>query len=310
MPSAEEDQRLASFQSNAGHYWEMSRLDQALGMCDRGLEIDPEDYKLRSIQAAVHLRMSPPPTSPDQRMLDLCLDEFDELLSRRSLRHHEPFVLFLGALARQKQGMRLLREAEEQRIGGGMPARKPDPGGAERTRELADGQFASASELLEDLLDRGTHVRLTHYHLMQLAAARGHYSAMIEHGQKYLEQAAKEQLVAEGEIERTMTFGWEIEQKQTLQSLRAEELEVRAFLARQLYGQRQLEEALKHLDAVLHLDPTRSVDHYNRGRLLRELGRTEEAREDLRTFLATTSLPADSPQVVDAVQMLTRQQNE
>ena len=60
-----------------------------------------------------------------------------------------------------------------------------------------------------------------------------------------------------------------------------------------------LEHALLYLhdNRVLELDPSRSVDYFNRGKVLLELRRNEDAKEDFRRFLRLTNLPPDLPVV-------------
>jgi hypothetical protein len=58
------------------------------------------------------------------------------------------------------------------------------------------------------------------------------------------------------------------------------------------------------LDRVLQIDPARSVDYYNRGRVLLELQRQSTAKDDFRKFLATTNLPADNQKVTFAMAAL------
>jgi regulator of sirC expression with transglutaminase-like and TPR domain len=297
----EEKTRLASYQRNAALYFDKAKYDQALGVIDRGLELEPWDYKLRTLRASIFLRLSGPAAGRDQRMLDQSLETFAEVFADRSLRRHDSPMLFYYALARQKQGLRLLAEAAR------IDRKQPDA--EERIAELdaaADAENAAARELFATLLHRGDYKRLCHYHLLQIAAADQDRTTILAQGAEYLTASAAEQDKLTKEIDRTMTYGYEVDQKQQLAQRRAEEIEVRTLMAQQLYLQRDWSDALAHVEAVLKLDPTRSDDHYNRGLLLRELGRVDEAKADLRTFLATTSLPPDSPKVVDAVKVLTQ----
>ena len=58
------------------------------------------------------------------------------------------------------------------------------------------------------------------------------------------------------------------------------------------------------LDVVLRMDPKRSIDYYNRGDSLRQLGRIAEMKEDFGNFLSLTNLPAGDPKVIQAVQAI------
>ncbi len=299
--SADDQKQLASYQRNAGLYFDGGKYNQALGLVERGLELDPSDYKLRSMRASIHLRLSAPAASEDQRLLDRSLAEFEAVYAERSLARHDRHVLFYYALAHQKQGMRLFAEASALDPKGDDAAAK-----ATALRHRGNSELLAARDLLTALLERGEIQRLCHFHLLQLAALDGDTAGLLTHGKLYLTAAAADQQKTEAEIERTTVYGYEVERKQLLQSLRDEEVSVRTLMAQQLYAQRDYAGALPHVDAVLKIDPTRSDDHYNRGLILRELGRVDEAKDDLRTFLATTSLPPDSPKVADAIQALGR----
>ncbi|MEC7584491.1 MAG: hypothetical protein VYE77_09245, partial [Planctomycetota bacterium] len=188
--SAEQEKDLEAFQSRAALYWEGGRLDQALGQIELGLAIEPDDYKLLALQAAIHLRERAPSSSTDQRMLDLSLEEFQRLWEMRSPNSHDRRVLFFYALAKQAQGMRLLSEAERLRTRGTFPTNIPDPIAARRVQAQADSEFASAKDMLQILLDRGELQRLCHYHLMQLAIVTNDMPEVFSEGNLYLKAAA------------------------------------------------------------------------------------------------------------------------
>jgi tetratricopeptide (TPR) repeat protein len=301
--SLSDDQRkaLEANQQNAALYFEAGKFQQVLGLVERGLELDDDDYKLRSLRAATLLRLSGPASGEDHRTLDQALAEFEAVFAQRSQARHDVFLLFYYALAEQKQGFR--RESESARVEGQRPAAQRDRAAkAEQAKEA----FAHARSLLETLLDRGEIVRLCRFHLLQIAAATGDRDGLLANGEAFLEAVAKDESIAQSRMQQTTVLGYEREQKDLVAQLRGDEFEVRKLLADKLYQEGRFEDALRHLDAVLTKDPTRSDDHYNRGLVLRKLGRLDEARQDMRTFLATTSLPSDNPKVKDAVDALLR----
>jgi tetratricopeptide (TPR) repeat protein len=302
--SPDERQQLASYQSNAQLYFDGGKLDQALGMIQRGLELDPYDYKLRSLQGATLLRQSGPPLGGDHSKLDAALADLEQVYGWRAPERHDTHLLFFYALARQKQGLRLTAEAARQQ--GAARNSAAATGAAAATEASAQQEFAAAAEVLQIVLDRGEQLRLCHYHLMQIAALTHDADGVVRHGNAYLDAAGKEQALRRSNYERTTVLPYESEQKTALETLRDEEIQVRTFLANRLFDQKDYALALTHVDAVLALDPTRSANHYNRGRILRLLGRTEEAKADMRKFLATTTLPPDNPKVVDAVEILAK----
>jgi tetratricopeptide (TPR) repeat protein len=168
----------------------------------------------------------------------------------------------------------------------------------------ADKSLMESRKLLLALLDRGEVPRLCHFHLLQIAAVTRDSAGMLEHGEKYLEAAAADQKKTQDEIDRTTIWGYEQFRKSSLQILRGDEIGVRTLLAQHLYERGEFEKALAHVDAVLAIDPRRSDERYNRGLILKKLGRNDEAKDDMRTFLATTTLPPDSAKVQEAVEAL------
>ena len=79
---------------------------------------------------------------------------------------------------------------------------------------------------------------------------------------------------------------------------------MRALYANWLFDRKQLEGTLSQLNRVLELDPKRSNDYYNRGRVLLKLERKDAAKSDFRMFLATSSLPDDNDKKTFAVHAL------
>ena len=296
---SEEERQLASYQRNAGLYFEGGKFDQSLGLIERGLEIEPDDYKLLSLRACIHLRQSGPASGSDHKLLDQSLAEFEEVYDQRDLEYHDRYLLFYYSLALQKLGNR--RMAEAARI---------DPNAEEASEKVAaanasaDRALDEAKKLLVSLLERGEVPRLCHFHLFQIAVLTRDSQALLDNGEKYLEAAAKDQQKTQEEIDRTTVYGYEQFRKSSLQQLRGDEIGVRALLAQHLYDKGNFAGALANVDAILAIDPRRSDEHYNRGLILQKLGRQDEAKSDMRTFLATTTLPPDSAKVMDAVKAL------
>jgi tetratricopeptide (TPR) repeat protein len=302
---SEKQQQLANFQQTATLYYETGRYDQALRQIERGLDIEPDDYKLRAVRGMIWLKSSESATGTDHRQLDLATAELDEVYAMRSLRRHEPYLLLTYALAHQKQGRRWLGEAIRQRD------QSQRGGGNAELAELAktsDGnarrELGMAQEALDQLVERGESTRLAHKHLFQIHLELGDVPRSDHHAKAYLEQLAKDQETVQKEIERTPNLAYEREQTAMLRSMRDEELEARALLGQLAYDRKDYATARTMLDRVLELDPSRSGDYYNRARVLDALGERELARADFRKFLATTSLPATNEKAVVALRAL------
>ncbi|MEO6595799.1 MAG: hypothetical protein ABIP94_13695 [Planctomycetota bacterium] len=303
--STDEEQQLASHQRNAKYYFDGGRLDQAMGQIERGLELDPDDYLLKSLEGAVLLKSSASAQGTDHRRLDQATAVLEAVYDTRSANRHQPYLLLNYALALQKQGQRHLGEAIRLE---GQAQRTPDSkeiaDKATAEHGLATARLTQARDLLGVLIERGEVLRIAHNHRFQIAQQLGDDNLLAESAKAYLEQCAKDQATAQREIERTTEAKWEAEQLKTLRGLRDEELEVRAMLAKSDYDHERYAEALVHLNRVLELDPQRSVDYYNRGRVLLALKEPAAAKKDFEKFLATTNLPATSDKKTFAITAL------
>lgn len=304
--SGDERDQLAIHQRNAQLYFEGGKLQQALVQVERGLEIDPDDYKLNAIQGAVLLRAA----GNDRQLLDRATAVLQKVYEWRSPRRHEPYLLLNLALAEQKQGLRRLGEAirlEDQTTRAPNDDKRAElaqQAAEERTRATA--RLERADELLRVLVERGEILRVVHFHRAQIARQLRDDAEFLAATEAFLAESAKAQQFVKSEVERTTTPEYEAEQLRALQQLREEEIEMRALLADWHFDRQQYEAALAQLDRVLEIDPKRSVDYYNRGRVLIELERIEAAKADFRRFLATSPLPASSDKKTFAVQALAK----
>lgn len=305
--SAQDQVALASYQRNAALYYEGGRLDQALDQVRRGLEIDPDDYKLSVIRAWCLLRKS----RVEPRVFSDAAAEFDRVMRMRAEDRQGPQALLGYALVHQKLGIqeRVLAEGLREEIERGAAG----PGRAaaarrelEHHRQAAEQHFREAERLLGRLVRRGDLLLEAHYHLMQTSALRGDYVATLEHGRAFLDRVRVEQERHQKNIDRTYVVAFEEDQRRLLQQLIDRELEVRAFLANVHYDHGRYDKAVAELDRVLSMDPARTNDYYHRALSLEALGRVDEARRDYEKFLATTHLPPGSRQVRHAVKAVAR----
>jgi hypothetical protein len=304
--SSEQMDRLEICQRNAPLYFDGNKLGQALIQVERGLEIDPDDYKLNVIKGAVLLRAS----DRDPKMLDQATEILERVYDWRSPMRHEPYELLYYGLARQKQGLRNLGEAIrlEDRA-----ARAPDKqrhdefaDKAAAQRALATTELRKADELLSHLIERGELLRMVHNHRLQIARQLGDDETFEISAKAFLEKMKEERAVVEADVKRTIIPDYEVQQYRYLIDLKAEELDVRALYADWLFNRKSFEKALEQMDLVVKLDPTRSDNYYNRGRVRLELKDLDNAKSDFRRFLATSQLPASSSKKTFATKALTQ----
>src|SRR5688572_29874472 len=99
---AADQKQLAQYQHNAMLYWEGGKLDQAMQLVERGLEIDPDDYKLNALRGTIMLRRSSTIAGTDHKALDEATESLAEVYDSRAVDRHEPYLLFYYALALEK----------------------------------------------------------------------------------------------------------------------------------------------------------------------------------------------------------------
>ena len=293
--STEEHDQLANHIRNAKYYYEGGRLGQAMGQIERGLELEPDNYTLLTMRGTVLLRQSGSAMSTDHQLLDQATESLQAVYEMRSPDRHEPSLLLTYALALQKQGRRHKGEALRLRDQATRaPDKAPVQAQADAEQEQATELLGQARAALQILVERGETLRAAHNHLLQIAQDLGDETAFAAAATAYLAQCEKDQKTVRAEIERTTEPNYEAEQVKALAALRSEELDVRSLLAEHDFSLQRHESALVHLNRVLELDPQRTVDYYNRGRVLLELKRSEEAKADFRKFLAMPTLPASA----------------
>ena len=304
--SSEQMDRLEICQRNAPLYFDGGKLGQALIQVERGLEIDPDDDKLNVIKGAVLLRAS----ERDPAMLTQATEILERVYEWRSPMRHEPSELLYYGLARQKQGLRNLGAAIrlEDRA-----ARAPDKSRhqeytdqAIEQRKQATSELRKADELLSYLIERGELLRMVHNHRLQIARQLGDDKTFESSTKAFLEEMKAERASVEADVKRTVIPDYETQQYRLLINLKAEELDVRALYADWLFNRKRFEQALEQMDLVIKLDPTRSDNYYNRGRVRLELNMSEDAKSDFRRFLATSKLPASSSKKTFATNALTQ----
>ena len=263
--SSEEAAELAAYQRRAALYFDGGRYDQSLAQIERGLE---------SLLATV-MRDLGDAFGTDHRQLDAATELLQSMYDERSADRHEPYLLLNYGRALQKQGLRRLGEAIRLDGQAARAVAEQDPQGM---REQARAQRAESERLLREadamlaqLVERGDLLRLAHNHRLQIALQRGDDVAFVTEAKAFQEQMQKAQDQVRKEIERTNNADYETDQLELLRMLRGEELGVRQLVAEQHYARKQFDLALAQLDRILELDPRRTTDYYNRGRVLLEV---------------------------------------
>jgi tetratricopeptide (TPR) repeat protein len=306
---AEEQDALAIYQRRALMFFDGAKYGQALIQIERGLELDPDDYKLNSLKGAIMLLASGDANGTDHAKLDQAAALLAKHFEDRSLDRHQPHLLLYYSLALQKQGLRHLGEAVRLE---GQATRATEATAAERQTEAkdqrtrADEKLQHADVLLEELIRRGEMLRAAYNHRLQIARQRNDEKAFVATTSLYFDEARKAEQVTRQRIENADNVDYEQSQLQVLRGLHNEEILVRTLVAEFHYARREFQQALVHLNRVLEIDPRRLPEYYNRGRVLLELGRIEDAKNDFRRVLADPSIPSNNEKAVFAMRALDR----
>ncbi|MBI5852466.1 MAG: hypothetical protein HZB39_15740 [Planctomycetes bacterium] len=305
--SAEERDQLARYKQNAGVYFLGDRWDQALDMAHKGLAIEPDDYDLLVTAGLCSLQLA----GDDAGVLQTAESPLERAFAQRRFDDNRPEALLGYATVKQRLGREhaqradaLARELERADLSPNDRVRKESQTNEHRVRSLA--LWSEARRALNALLERQELLRYAHKQLMEIAAELNEYDAAIEHGDKCLAQNRIAQDRANLVIKETMDGAEEIRMRGQFQELLDQEKRVRSALAEMHFRTKHFDRAVKELDALLALDPTRSADYYNRGRALEQLDRREDARRDYEKFLYTTSLPASDERVAHAARSTQR----
>ena len=292
----EEEQALAGYQSRAQLYWESEKLEQCLQQVQKGKELAPDDYKLNTIEAWIYLRAS----LSNPKALDQAVERFDAVMSWRSPSAHSPQVLRGRASAYQQLGQRARREAVRlaemvEKSGGEDPQVAEWVARRSEYATRAQAHFRTAMRTVQHLLDKGESLMEAHQLAMHLSEALRDYNACFRHGDAYLDLSRIAQEQKQLEIRRTQVLGYEAEKRKELRQLKIEERMVREYLANTYFDRGLYDDAIRHLNQVLAMDPDRSETYYNRARCYQELGRTELMKRDYQSFLVKSDLPEGSP---------------
>lgn len=299
--SQEDRDKLALYQSNAALYYEGKRYDQALDMVRKGLDVEPDDYKLLSLGGWCYLQLS----ERDSERLVEAESYFDRVYDQRSPDDHMPHALLGYAATKQRLGKEHMRIAEalrkeiETRELTSTQKQVRESSADEHERR-ARSYWNEAIRILDELVAREDLLRFAHKLLMETYVELGQYDNAVEQGNLCLQRNQDEQEIENTTIRETRSVTAEREARARLQDLIDQEERVRAALAEMHFRKGNYVLAVEQLDHLLSMDPTRSTDYYNRGVALERLGRLEEARRNFEKFLGTTTLPSDDDRVAHA----------
>ena len=312
---------LSRYQELAQHYYGGGQLAQSWDQVQRGLEIQPDDYKLQKVAGWIRLRQAE--VRPE--LLDDAAGWFAKLEQQRRRRDHSR-EFFLGngrvhlMLAQRvlRRAELLEREAEATGLSESERAQKLAKV-AENRESIAPRHLATARDSLEELVERTELPRLAHYHLVHVhvlyegittsdSKARAEHHASIEkHALACTDRILKLKSRNADLLESTATSA---SQEANIRDENAElddmELRVRTTLSALYYDDSDFHKSISQLDLMLTIDPSRAFDYYNRARAYRRLGDKERAKWNYDRFLSRTRRPPGDTLVEEAVEFIAR----
>jgi Tfp pilus assembly protein PilF len=318
--------KLAQHQETAALYYGDGKYVEALQQVEKGLQIEPEDYKLHNIAGNAYLRQAE--LYPDRpRYLQLAERWFDAAGSMRSRQNHDRAYFFGYGRTQLLLGRAAIDRAAQLRQDAESEGRTAEERSANLARaeeleqNIAPRYLAAAEAAFEELIQRTELLRFAHFYLVQLHMAEQRLIAADD------EQGTAAQLEAieshaESCVERvsflkkrnldlirepTTTPAREQELREQNDELDEMELIVRQALADIYFNTGRYAASAEQLDLVLTIEPRRADAYFNRARAYQALSDKDKAKHNYERFLVLTRLPQGDERVKQALDYVTRQ---
>ncbi len=305
-PDEDELARAEDYYVRALHYYDAGDLARAQQQAARGLALAPENGQLNHVMGRTLLRWHDLRSVVRARpFLEAAHRELDSYKTAYSLgEYHLRYAEFL--IGDSQASEEAARALEADPTAGDREARLVElRERARHTRERAAGHLRQAEELLRRTLSE---VRDDVYALRLLA------SCLTHQGREEEALATLDQLIQvlvqsrEYKNRRLASQDLRLEEEDLLRRDLLEdidlEVEARGLAATLHKKHRDYAAAEAQLTAILALKPDLAPEYYNRGMCRYWTGRLAEAAADMETFLRKTELGPDSPEVDQAVEIL------
>ena len=309
--SSPERTKLANdFYDNAHTYYRGRDYRRSTDQITRGLEVDPDHYKLNQLQGKVLLQQA----RSNQELFTQALEVFQRV---RGLRGDHDYELTLD-IAQAQQGLYFLhrRKAKQLRaesLASGLSAteRTHKLAKADENRKLALDHMNEAAreyKALIDAKDLGVFPAMERLFLLEIdraydlegEARTQQLRRAAKIGEKYLEQNDYRQKHYKVMVDITSNALQEREGRRRVREFRRREVAFRREYGRVLFELEDWKAAAKELDRILDVVPTSADDYLSRARCRAKLGQTTEAKRDIEHFLRLTKKPFESREVREA----------
>lgn len=288
MSSDERERRLEIYRETCGTYLAMGEWERAEDQALRGLQLDDEDDQLRLYLGRALLNQGTPDAI---RKAEFTLEQLDADGDFRV-----PMTL---AAVKERKGLAYTEAAAAVRSGErATPAADPEA----RARELERTGRAALErslDLFEEALDLQPNDTEVLNGLVRVTALLGRYEDSLAWGQAIVSMTTSDRLWWREQLERpNLTTQEEERMWDNIRRLRETEKSVHLHSASLLVTKLDRpSDAVKHLDAIIAVDPDVPEVHSRRAQILVNLARYEEAMASIDEYLRLSGLPFDHPDV-------------
>jgi len=287
-PTTEQKQKaVEQMVETAQQYFNMGELDRANAQCIKGLQLDPENTKLKLIQAWTLQKRG---TTEDIARAETMF---------RSLQASGDFRAVLGlAEAVERRGLVFFEAADRMKTGKHV-SEAADP--AARVKQYEDESTKRWNESLE-LYEKALTMQRQNVDVMsglvRVNTLLGHTEAAYDWAGKLIETSQTDMQYWDTQLQRAnLTTNDERDfrdmakaKTKTLTTARLAAADLAMTLNRD-------EEALKHLDAAIELDPKRPESYARRAQVRHDLGRFAAAVADLEYFISISDKDPNHPDI-------------
>jgi tetratricopeptide (TPR) repeat protein len=287
----EQKQKLVdNYAEQAEQYLQMGELDRAQGQTEKGLGIDPQNFRLKLIRGLTLQKRG----------------KTDDILKAeaafREILDSGDFRVSLGlALSLERKGV-ALSEASRDFESGKRVSDAPDP------KKLADDLEKEAVRSWTEAVQRYTETLSAHSGdtdamngLVRTTALLGRDAESLSWADQLLEACQSDRTFWEQRLSRpSISVPEESYFRHLIKQITDIQVATHIHAATMLHKLNRDAEAIDHLNAALELNPEHAELYSRRAELNHDLKHDDQAIKDIDTYLRLSSQPFDHPDVKKA----------
>ncbi len=313
--ASQDSPKVAPYVERADQYFKGKDFPRAIQQCQKGLAIEPSNYRLNQILGEIYLRNG----NRNPVAFKEALKQFHKVYGLRGNGEHD-YITLLG-LARSNYGLgrqdfaksrELLSKLEHLKLS--ETEQKTTKAKALELQRSFSQHLDQAERWLKEMLARGDGilpaletlfmVQVDRLYPLKSNKRKAQLRLATKAGEDWLQEILRrknyykkkaDSLPSNQNLSGKIIVVIENEMKKRYEHFVDLELQARGLLHSLYFRAHNLPKALAHLNKILEIDPTRTDEYYNRGQIHLKLGQKKEAKQDLETFLRLSSLSQDSP---------------